>query len=491
MTALSSLYRRSRLGAANAEATGFISSIESDKRLFDAVVRINQAHILMLNRRGIIPRDQARKVIIALSEIDAMPRSKAEDIHVAIEEAVAQRAGKSAGGNLQLAKSRNDQVAAAIRIRLRSDALQIVDSLFFLLAELQKTIRKNSETIFLGRTHLQPAEPTTYGHYLMAFHDAVLRDLERLDALYTRLNLSPMGACALAGTSIHIDRVAVADLLGFDGLLENSLDAVGSRDFALEFLAIMAMLSSDISRLAEDLLFYTTPDVGQLRLPDDLSFTSSIMPQKKNPDIVELIRAKCAVAIAEFSETATILHALPTSYNLDLQQITPCIWNSSKTMEEIVPIIRSLISRTKVEELEASRHDMIMTNATEFANTLVTNLGIPFRLAHQIVASAALEFSKTGSNDGSQWLRIVIEKAQKTTGHRSKRLEAALVQVSSSQAVVRHKRSVGSPSPRETLRLLRKRARSVAHLMRLQRNRKKRLVLAESRLRREVLQLCR
>ncbi len=446
----------------------------------------------MLSREGIIPRSQACKVVKALSRIGAMPRShEAEDIHVAIEEVVAKRAGKDAGGNLQLAKSRNDQVATAIRIHLRSEVFQIADSLILLLAELQKIIGKNCETIFVGRTHLQPAEPTTYGHYLMAFHDAVFRDLERLDEFYVRLNLSPMGGCALAGTSIPIDRRMVARLLGFDGLVENSLDAVGSRDFALEFLAIMAVLSTDISRVAEDLIFLATPEVCQLRIPDDLSFASSIMPQKKNPDIVELIRAKCAVAIAAFSQTATILHSLPTSYNLDLQEITPCIWTSSTTMQGILRMIQSLISQTKVEEIEASRPSIIMTNATELANTFVTSLGIPFRLAHQIVASAAREFLESGSNDANLWLQLVLQKARATTAHRSRRLEAALARVGTPAAVVRHKRSIGSPAPWETLRLLRRRANSIGRLVRRQRDRKNRLAFADSQLRRQVLRLCR
>jgi argininosuccinate lyase len=204
-------------------------------------------------------------------------------------------------------------------MRLRTELLQVIDLLIALLTELQKMISKHTETLFVGRTHQQPAEPVTYGHYLMAFHDAIARDLHRLEDSYTRLNLSPMGGCALAGTSVPIGRDTVASLLGFDGLVENSLDAVGSRDFALEFLANMAALSIDISRLAEDLIFNTTPEVGQLQLPKDLSFASSIMPQKKNPDLIELIRARCAFPIGAFSQVATILHSLPMSYNLDLQ----------------------------------------------------------------------------------------------------------------------------------------------------------------------------
>lgn len=489
---MSSLYRASRLGPARREARRFVSSIKSDEHLFEYVVEINQAHIVMLGYESILARNQTRNILKALMKIRVMPKSsQAEDVHVAIEEAVTKRAGKSAGGNLQLAKSRNDQVATAIRMRLRSEVLQTMDSLIDLLVQLQGTIRKNHKILFIGRTHLQPAEPITFGHYLMAFHDAILRDFERLEGSYTRLNLSPMGGCALAGTSIPINRSMVAKLLGFDGLVDNSLDAVGSRDFALEFLANMATLSVDISRLAEDFILYTMPEVHQLLLPDDLSFTSSIMPQKKNPDTIELIRAKCAIPIGAFSQTATTLHSLPTSYNLDLQEITPRIWATSKTMQALVDIVKTMISRTRTGEIETTRPDLIMTTATEIANVLVTELGISFRNAHQIVASAARKFSQSGSDQADLWLRLVLQKAQTIPPDRSEKLKAALLRVGTPAAVVIHKRSVGSPAPSETLRLLRNRVNKVGRLISRQRVRKNRLAFAKAQLHRQVLRLSR
>ena len=487
---MSSLYRASRLGPAQREAKRFASSIESDKYLFEPVLEINQAHVVMLGRREIIPRKHMRKLLRALAEVRSMPKSpEAEDVHVAIEEAVIRRAGESAGGYLQLAKSRNDQVASAIRMRLRSEVLQIMDLLIDLLAELQKTIRKHCKTLMIGRTHMQPAEPITYGHYLMAFHDAILRDLQRLEEFYVRLNLSPMGGCALAGTSIPIDRHMVATLLGFDGLVENSLDAVGSRDFALEFLANMSQLAVDISRLTEDFIFYTTPEAGQLQLPDELAFTSSIMPQKKNPDIIELARAKCAIPIGAYSQTATTLHSLPTSYNLDLQEITPNIWRSSKAMKDIATILRILIYRTKVTDVDVNRTDLVMTTATEAANMLVTELGIPFRLAHQVVASAASEFSRGGSRQADSWPKLVLQKARAMIGNQSKKLKAGLPRALTVANVVTHKRSLGSPAPRETLRLLRARSITLERIVSRQRARRSRVASAKAQLRREVLRL--
>jgi argininosuccinate lyase len=466
--------------------------MDSDKHLFESVVEINRAHVVMLARQGIITRDHARRILRVLAKMRAMPESHmAEDVHAAIEEVVIRRAGVSAGGNLQLAKSRNDQVATAIRMNLRSELLHIMDLLIELLTELQRTIKKHSTTLFLGRTHLQPAEPITYGHYLMAVHDAIARELQRLEESYARLNRSPMGGCALAGTSVPIDRDMVAALLGFDGLVENSLDAVGSRDFALEFLANTAGLSVDISRLAEDLIFYATPEVGHLQLPKGLAFTSSIMPQKKNPDVIELIRAKCALPIGAFSQTATILHSLPMSYSLDLQEITPSIWTSSQAIQETIAITRILTSQIRVSDIRADRADLIMTTATEVANILVTEFGLSFRVAHQLVASAAREFSQSGSNQADVWFELACQKAARVVRDRSDKLKAGLSRAQTLRAVVMHKRSAGSPAPKETLRSLRKRAITLRKIASRQHARCKRLTLSEARLQKEILRLIR
>lgn len=487
---MSLLYRGPRLGPARREARSFVSSMESDRYLFESVVEINRAHVVMLARQSIITRDHARRILKVLAKMRAMPkRPSAEDVHVTIEEVVIRRAGSPAGGNLQLAKSRNDQVATAIRMRLRTELLQLIDLLIALLAELQKMIGKHSKTLFIGRTHMQPAEPITYGHYLMAFHDAIARDLQRLEESYNRLNLSPMGACALAGTSIPVSRDTVAALLGFDDLVENSLDAVGSRDFALEFVANMATLSVDISRLAEDLIFNTTPEVGHLQLPKDLSFASSIMPQKKNPDVIELVRARCALPIGAFSQIATILHSLPMSYNLDLQEITPIIWASSKATQDATSIVRILISQIEVADITADRADLIMTASTEIANTLTTKFGLPFRLAHQLVASAASEFSQSGSNEADVWLELVCRKAEPVVRDRIGKLKAELSWAQTLGAVVMRKRSIGSPAPRETLRLLRRRAISLRKTSSRQRVRRKQLAQSKARLQNEILRL--
>jgi argininosuccinate lyase len=253
----------------------------------------------------------------------------------------------------------------------------------------------------------------------------------------------------------------------------------------------MAELSIDISRLAEDLIFYATPEVGHLQLPKDLTFTSSIMPQKKNPDVIELVRARCALPIGAFSQTATILHSLPMSYNLDLQEITPSIWTSSKAIQEAIAIIRILTSQIRVSDIRADRADLIMTTATEVTNMLVTELGLSFRLAHQLVASAAGEFSQSGSNQPDLWFDLVRQKAGRVVRDRSDKLKAGLSRVQTLRAVVMHKRSTGSPAPKETLRLLRKRAITLRKIASRQHTKRKRLTLSKARLQREILRLIR
>jgi argininosuccinate lyase len=248
----------------------------------------------------------------------------------------------------------------------------------------------------------------------------------------------------------------------------------------------VAELSVDISRLAEDMIFYATPEVGHLQLPKGLAFTSSIMPQKKNPDVIELIRAKCALPIGAFSQAATILHSLPMSYNLDLQEITPSIWTSSQAIQEIIAITRILTSQIRVSDIRADRADLIMTTATEVANILVTEFGLSFRVAHQLVASAAAEFSQSGSNQADLWIELVCQRAARIVRNRSDELKAKLSRVQTLRAVVTHKRSIGSPAPRETLRLLRRRAIALGKINSRQHLRRKRLTLSKARLKREI-----
>ncbi|HYB66855.1 MAG TPA: argininosuccinate lyase, partial [Candidatus Acidoferrales bacterium] len=238
-----------------------------------------------------------------------------------------------------------------------------------------------------GYTHLQPAQPISFAHYLLANCASLSRDVDRLTEAYRRVNRSPMGAAALAGTSFPLNRRLIARLLGFDGLVGVSLDAVGGRDFALEILGNCALLASDLSRIATDLIFYSSAEVALVSIPDEFTSTSSIMPQKKNADPLELIRAKCAKNAANFNSGLSIMHGLSSGYNLDYQEVTPLLWESIDELKACLLILTEIIPRITVGSKLSSRRYLEFTAATEIANLLVRKEHLPFRTAHHLVGS--------------------------------------------------------------------------------------------------------
>jgi argininosuccinate lyase len=252
----------------------------------------------------------------------------------------------------------------------------------------------------------------------------------------------------------------------------------------------MAQLGVDISRLAEDLVLYATPEIRQIELPRDLSFTSSIMPQKRNPDVVELLRAKSALPAGALCHVITVLHSLPTSYNLDLQEITRDIWISSRTIQEEVNMLSLLLARAKASQADESPTYAALITATEMANLLVAEFRVPFRLAHRIVASAASRLSEDTGKATKSWLELVVQEARNKLGDRSQRLEGVLAGMATPKAVVASKRSVGSPRPAETARLLRRRITALRQVRSRQAARRGRIVAAQRRLRTEVRRVC-
>ena len=298
---MSKTLRGGRLGSKRDDVAAFTSSIKDDARLADAVIDINKAHVVMLMEQKIIKPNDAAKLLQALTaKLNLKMDSSSEDVHMAVEEAVLQQAGPEVGGNMHIAKSRNDQVTTAIRMELRKNLIDLMLSVMQMQESLTEMAEKHLETVILEYTHLQPAQPVTFAHYLLSRFDALERDLQRLQAAYTRVNLCPMGAGALATTSFPINRERVAELLGFDGLVENSIDAVGSRDFILETIAALTLVAVNLSQLAEDLIVWSSPDFGVVELPDDFTSTSSMMPQKKNPEVPEVIRARASHVLGDF-----------------------------------------------------------------------------------------------------------------------------------------------------------------------------------------------
>ena len=393
---MSKLLRNARLGSKRRDIVDFTSSIKADQRLLENVVRINMAHVIMMAERGIVTRDKAAALLEALEKIRLdtdITKTNVEDVHMYVEESVLESAGPEIGGDLHIGKSRNDQVSTAIRMTLRESLIQLMLALTDVQEKLLTTAEKHVETLFLGCTHTQPAQPITFAHYLLSFFDALSRDLERLMESYQRVNKSPMGGGALAGTSFPIDRERTAELLGFGGIIENSLDAVSSRDFIVETQAGLSIVALNLTRFVEDLILWTSAGFGLVELADEFSSTSSIMPQKKNPEVPEVIRARMSDVAGNLLATIMTLKSLPSGYNMDFQEITPKLWESMDLLSVSLPILRDLIATLKVSDTIPSRL-LGLTTSTELANMLVRRHGLPFRSAHRIVGALVRDLAE-------------------------------------------------------------------------------------------------
>ena len=332
----------------------FTASIEIDARLYRHDIMGSIAHAKMLAKQRIIPAGDARKIIRGLQtiqrEIDGrkFKFSQAdEDIHMNIERRLTELIGP-AGGKLHTARSRNDQVALDMRLFLRDEVGLIVDGLHALGQELARAASKHLDVIMPGYTHLQRAQPVLFSHHLLAYFDMFERDGERFNECLTRINVLPLGSGALAGTTFPIDRAYVAKLLGFPRVSKNSIDAVSDRDFLLEFLASSSILFVHLSRLAEEFVLWSTQEFGFVELPDGYCTGSSMMPQKKNPDVPELIRGKTGRVFGHLQALLTIMKGLPLAYNRDLQEDKIPLFDTVDTVKACVKIMGEVIAGMKV-----------------------------------------------------------------------------------------------------------------------------------------------
>jgi argininosuccinate lyase len=353
------------------------------------------AHCRMLKKQRIIPAREADRIISGLQQIEkeivqgkVRFSASLEDIHMHIETLLIKKIGPK-GGKLHTARSRNDQVALDVSLYLR-DALQDITNLLDRLQEaLLLMAEKHLTVIMPGFTHLQHAQPTTLAHHLLAYEQAFSRDFDRLRDTYVRVNQSPLGAAAFASTGYPINREYTASLLGFEGLVTNTMDAVASRDFALETLADLSILMVNTSRLCEDLIIWSTSFVKFVTLDDAFCSTSSIMPQKKNPDTAEIMRAKSGSVFGAFTGAILTVKGLPMSYNRDLQELTPHIWRGTRDAKESLRLLIDMLSSARFDtERMKEEAGKGFSTSTELADTLVRTYGLPFRTAHNIVGRA-------------------------------------------------------------------------------------------------------
>jgi argininosuccinate lyase len=370
-------------------------SIGFDRRLAEQDLAGSRAHAAMLRKQGVISSEDEAAIQEGLEVIGremaegAFPfRDEFEDIHMNVEARLAELIGPVAG-RLHTARSRNDQVALDFRLWVREACDRTLEQLRGLQRALLAKAEANAETLMPGFTHLQPAQPVTFGHHLMAYVEMFGRDASRFADARRRMNESPLGAAALAGSPFPIDRHATAQALGFDAPMANSLDAVSDRDFALEALAAGAICATHLSRLAEEIVVWMTPQFGFIRLSDSFTTGSSIMPQKKNPDAAELVRGKAGRALAAFTQLTMVMKGLPLAYSKDMQEDKVPTFEAFDSLEISLAAITGMIADLEpVPERMAAAAGAGFSTATDLADWLVRRLDLPFRQAHHLTGAA-------------------------------------------------------------------------------------------------------
>jgi len=381
-----------RFATATAESVEeFTASIHYDARLYRYDIAGSTAHATMLAENGLLSRDELGAIIDGLSGIEAdiaagsfAFRRELEDIHMNIEKALAERIGP-AGAKLHSARSRNDQIALDLRLYLRDECDRLGELLTALRRAFVVQARAYLGAVMPGYTHLQRAQPVLISHHLLAYYEMFGRDADRLQDCRRRINVCPLGSAALAGTGLPIDRERVAELLGFDGVTANSMDTAGDRDFAIEFVSCCALIQLHLSRFSEELVLWAGSEFGFVNLPDRFCTGSSIMPQKKNPDIPELIRGKSGRVVGSLMSLLTLIKGLPLTYNRDLQEDKEPVFDAVDTVSASLAIMAELLANLSfnTETMRAATATGFMT-ATDLADYLVVK-DVPFREAHGIV----------------------------------------------------------------------------------------------------------
>lgn len=389
-------------GALDKTADDFNSSISFDKVMYRQDIEGSMAHAAMLGKQNIITPEEAGDIIAALSEIrDDIDEGKleidesCEDIHMFVEKVLTDRIGDT-GKKLHTARSRNDQVALDLRMYLRDEIKEISELLKSLVLVICDKAEKYKSTIMPGYTHLQRAQPITFGQHLMAYAMMFLRDMDRLSDVKKRMNVSPIGSCALAGTTYDTDRVFEAEKLGFDGVCMNSMDGVSDRDFCVEFLSAASIIMVHLSRFSEEIILWASWEFKFIELDDAFTTGSSIMPQKKNPDMAELSRGKSGRVFGDLMTMLTVLKGLPLAYNKDMQEDKEAVFDACKTVKMCLEVFTPMLETAKAipENMKKAASGGFIC-ATDLADYLVRK-GLPFRTAYKIVGNTVAKCIETG-----------------------------------------------------------------------------------------------
>ena len=380
--------------ALNEQADDFNSSISFDCRMYKQDITGSMAHAAMLGACGIITKDESEKIIDGLQAIlDDITDGKlpidmnAEDVHMFVEAELTKRLG-DVGKKLHTGRSRNDQVAVDLRLWLRDETAEIRQLILSLIKAVNGKAKEYYDAVMPGYTHLQRAQPVTFGHYLSAYSMMLMRDVTRLDDAVKRMNICPLGSAALAGTTYPIDRYMTASKLGFDGISMNSLDGVSDRDYCIELLSCFATVMMHLSRFSEEIILWQSWEFKFIELDDSFTTGSSIMPQKKNPDMAELVRGKTGRVYGDLMAILTVLKGIPLAYNKDMQEDKESVFDAVDTVKHCLEVFAPMIETMKAipeNMMNAAKKGFI--NATDLADYLVGK-GLPFRTAYKIVGQS-------------------------------------------------------------------------------------------------------
>jgi len=423
----------------------FHSSVSFDRRLYRYDIQGSMAHARMLGRAGIIPAAEAGQIVVGLEAVLADIEAgrlvfsvEAEDVHMNIEQWLTARIGE-VGKKLHTARSRNDQVALDIRLYLKEEIRAVQGLLRELISSLLDLAEQHLDTVMPGYTHLQRAQPVTLAHHLMAYAQMFLRDLGRLEDCHRRTDVMPLGAGALAGATFPLDREYVAEQLGFGAISENSLDAVSDRDFAVEFTAAAALIMVHLSRFCEELILWCSAEFAFVELDDAYSTGSSMMPQKKNPDVAELIRGKTGRVCGDLQSLLVMLKGLPLAYNKDMQEDKEPLFDTVDTVKKCLLVFKPMVETIRVKkETMRKAAGSGFTNATDMADYLVRK-GVPFREAHAVVGRSVLYCLRHGKS--------LEELAPEEYRHFSPVIEKDVYSAIAVDRCVEARRLPGGPAP--------------------------------------------
>ena len=435
----------------------FNNSLDFDIRLYKYDVQGSIAHVKMLSKQNIIKEEEKEKIVNGLKKVkddlkeeikkDKINLNESEDIHSLVEKRLTEKIGELAG-KMHTARSRNDQVALDMRLFLRKEVNNIEKLLQNLMSTILEIADENLEVIMPGYTHLQRAQPITFSHHFLAYYFKLKRDYERLEDNLKRINIMPLGSGALAGSSFPLDREWVSSELGFNRPAFNSIDGVSDRDYIVEFLAIVSNIMIHLSSFSEEIILWNSKEFNFISLADKYTTGSSIMPQKKNPDLAELVRGKTGMTFGNLFQLMTTLKGLPLAYNKDLQEDKEGLFKTIDSLKVILKLYPKMIKTMEINESEMEKAvGKGFLNATELANYF-TKKGVPFRKAHEMVGKAVLYAQKESKelNDISllEWKEIFPEKFEL--------FDEELIGILDVKESLKNYDSLGGPAPKEVKR---------------------------------------